>query len=240
MRKPAPRPTRGRTRPGRRTGRLGWAVRIAVAGLLLAAAAIAGAFTVTSYLTEQGYPRDMKGDPVLLPPPPVAVQEQTHAIPSVDGRTLRVPSTGLNVPLGELNEVGGIIDPPGFASAYLVRNYGSDLTNAATGTVFVVMHSCRRGAICPGNYLIDVAAGTASVRTGADIYVARLHYRATGWQKVPKPDVRSASDVWAIVPGRLVLLTCLQIPAQTASIDNMIITATLVPRKATSGYRGFQ
>jgi hypothetical protein len=109
-----------------------------------------------------------------------------------------------------------------------VRNFGANLAHARTGTVFVVMHSCRGGAICPGNYLIDVAAGTASVKTGADVSVNGLHYRVTGWKKVYKPDVHSDAAVWANAPGRLVLFTCLQITAQTESIDNMIITAQLV------------
>ncbi|NYG07273.1 hypothetical protein BJ986_001760 [Phycicoccus badiiscoriae] len=127
-----------------------------------------------------------------------------------------------------MNEVNGIIDPPGFSSAYLVRNYGAPLARATTGTVFVVMHSCRGGAVCPGNYLINVAAGTSSLKPGADVYVGGLHYHVTGSQKVYKPDVHTQTDIWTNAPGRLVLFTCLQVPAQTESTDNMIITAQLV------------
>lgn len=211
-------------RPRRRIGPL----RIVIACILCAAAVGAGAYTVSTYLTEQSYPKDMRGNPVVLPAPAKAVQQKTDAVSQVDGMRLRVPSTDLNVPLGQLNEVDGVIDPPGFSSAYLVRNYGADLSHATTGSVFVVMHSCRNGAVCPGNYLIDVAAGAAAVKTGADVYLDGLHYRVTGWQKVYKPDVHDDAAVWANTPGRLVLFTCLQTPAQTESIDNMIITAQLV------------
>lgn len=211
--------------PRRRPG----AVRVVLAGILCAAAVVAGTWTYSAWLTQQSFPTDMRGDPVLLPQPSKAVLERTDAVSSVNGMRLRVPSTGLSVPIGELNEVDGVIDPPGFSSAYLVRNYGATLATAATGTVFVVMHSCRGGAVCPGNYLIDVAAGRSSLALGADVYVGALHYRVTGSQKVYKPDVHTQADIWANTPGRLVLLTCLQVPSQTESTDNMVVSAQLVP-----------
>jgi hypothetical protein len=201
--------------------------RIVIAGVFLLVAVVAGVYTVSTYLTDQGYPKDMKGNPVAVSKGSLGVDE-THAVSQVGGMMLQVPSTGLNVPLGELDEVDGVINPPGFSSAYLVRNYGSTLEHAKTGAVFVAMHSCRGGAVCPGNYLINVDAGTASVKTGADVYVDGLHYRVTGWQKVYKPDIGSDTTVWANTPGKLVLFTCLQIPAQTESIDNMVVTAKLV------------
>jgi hypothetical protein len=218
---PAPRRTRRRRSIG--------LVRIVVASILGVGAVAAGVSTVSAYLAEQSSPRDMRGNPVSLPTPPKAVQERTDAVSQVDGMTLRVPSTGLDVPLGQLNEVDGVIDPPGFSSAYLVRNYGATLEHASEGTVFVVMHSCRGGAVCPGNYLINVAEGTASVKVGADIYLDGRHYRVTGSQKVYKPDVHTDAALWEDTPGRLVLFTCLQVPAQTESVDNMVITATLQP-----------
>jgi hypothetical protein len=207
--------------------RAGW-LRILMAGILCVVAIVAGSWTVTTYLGQQSYPKDMRGNAVILPQPSKAVQEKTNAVSAVNGMTLRVPSIGLDVPLGELNDVNGIIDPPGFSSAYLVRNYGANLANADNGTVFAVMHSCRGGAVCPGNFLINVKAGVASVATGADVYLGGLHYRVTGSQKVYKPDVHADTTIWANVPGRLVLFTCLQVPAQTESTDNMVITAQLV------------
>lgn len=212
------------TRPRRRRS----ALRIIAFCVFVAIALAAGTYTVVGYEIRAHYPKDMRGNPVAVSPPSHEVAEQTDAVAAVGSMRLRVPSTGLNVPLGELNEVDGVMDPPGFASAYLVRNYGANLAHATTGTVFVVMHSCRGGDICPGNYLINVAAGEASVHDGAAVYVDGLHYRVTGWQKVYKPDVHDDTAIWADVPGRLVLFTCLQVPAQTESIDNMVITAQLV------------
>lgn len=203
-------------------------LRVVAAALLLIVAIVSGTDAVTTLLGQQRYPKDMAGNPVLVEQPSAVDQKRVDAVPSMAGMTLRVPSTGLNVPLGELNEVDGVINPPGFASAYLVRNYGARLAGATKGTVFVAMHSCRGGAVCPGNYLINVDAGTASVKPGADVYLAGLHYRVTTWQKVYKPDVQTDGAIWVNAPGRLVLFTCLQVPAQTKSIDNMVITAQLV------------
>jgi hypothetical protein len=207
-------------------------MRALAAALLFIVGIVAGTYAVSTYISQQRYPRDMAGNPVIVERPLQAEQGRVAAISAVAGMTLRVPSTGLNVPLGALNEVDGVINPPGFASAYLVRNYGAGLANATKGTVYVAMHSCRGGAICPGNYLIDVDAATASVRPGADVYLAGLHYRVTAWHKVYKPDVHADDAIWANSPGRLVLLTCLQVPAQTKSIDNMVITAQLMPSPA--------
>lgn len=209
-----------------RTSRRGLgAPRIVILALLSIVAIVAATCTVSTYLHEQSFPKDMKGNPVVVES---VAAPKNHAVPQVDGMTLRVPSQKLSVPLGELDQVDGVIDPPGFASAYLVRNHGANLGNAVDGTVYVVMHSCRGGATCPGNYLINIATGEASVQPGADVYVAGLHYRVTGSHSVYKPDVSSDADIWQNSPGKLVLLTCLQVPAQTKSIDNMVITAQLV------------
>ncbi|GAA0423283.1 class F sortase [Leifsonia naganoensis] len=216
---------RHRTPAPRRSRRGLCAPRIVLLGVLGIVAIAAAAYTVSTYLHEQNLPKDMKGNPVVIES---IAAPKNHAVPQVDGRTFRVPSEKLSVPLGELDQVDGVIDPPGFASAYVVRNHGATLDNAAEGTVYVVMHSCRGGATCPGNYLIDVATGEASVQSGADVYVAGLHYRVTGSHSVYKPEVSSDIDIWQNTPGKLVLLTCLQVPAQTKSIDNMVITAQLV------------
>lgn len=212
--------------PSRHRKRLGPA-RLVLLALLSAVAIAAGTWTVDTYVAQLDQPRDMRGNPVLLPAPSKDVRENTDAISSV-GIRLKVPATTLDVPIGAINEVDGVMDPPGFASAYLVRNYGANLEHASSGTVFVVMHSCRGGAVCPGNYLIDIAAGRAAVPDGADVYLGDLHYRVTGWQKVDKPEVGSEAAIWVNAPGRLVLLTCLQNPEQTASTQNMVVTAQLV------------
>jgi hypothetical protein len=200
---------------------------ISAAAVLLCAGAIA-IFGFVTAAPAHG-PVDMKGNQVALDPgtvPPPKVQHEMNAV-TATGTRFDVPSVGLDVPLGELSEAGGTITPPGFTSAYAVRNLGVPLTNAASGTVFVVMHSVRGGGVAPGNYLINVDSGTSKLPVGATIKVGALTYTVNGSQTITKTLLPKDAAIWANTAGRLVIVTCLQVPAQTASVDNLIITATL-------------
>ncbi|WP_316300296.1 sortase family protein, partial [Clavibacter michiganensis] len=135
-------------------------------------------------------------------------------------------SVGLDVPLGAVDVVGGVVDPPGFSSAYRVRDLGVAPEDAATGTVFVVMHSVRGGGTGPGDLLIDDRAGSASVAPGAVIEVAGVDYAVGSSRAVPKGELPDDAEVWADTPGRLVVITCLQRPDGSPSRDDMVIEAT--------------
>jgi hypothetical protein len=200
---------------------------ISAAVVLLCASAIAIVGFVT--VTPTHGPVDMKGNRVTLDPgtvPPPKVQHEMNAV-TTTGTRFDVPSVGLDVPLGELSEASGTITPPGFTSAYAVRNLGVSLSNAASGTVFVVMHSVRGGGVAPGNYLINVESGTSKLPVGATIKVGALTYTVNGSQTITKALLPKTAAVWANTAGRLVVVTCLQVPAQTEPADNLVITATL-------------
>jgi hypothetical protein len=145
------------------------------------------------------------------------------------GDRLRVPSAGLDVPLGALDAVDGQITPPGFQEAYVVRNMGTTLADRKNGTVFLVMHSLRGGAIGPGNYLIDVDKQRSDVAVGSAVHVGDATYTVTGSHRITKKTIADDAATWADVPGRLVLITCLQRPDGSASVDNVLIEATLQP-----------
>jgi hypothetical protein len=164
----------------------------------------------------------------------VALEDDAGLTPSIvaamhasadTGERFRVASVGLDVPLGALDETAGTITPPGFAAAYRVRNLGVAPADAARGTVFIAMHSLRDGAVGPGNYLIDVAKKRAKVKIGALIDVAGVTYRVTEARAVSKTAISHDRSVWANVPDRLVVITCLQRPEGGPSRDNMVITA---------------
>ena len=212
------------------------------AGILGLITVVAATYAVLGYLAQSALPTDMDGRPVIVDPisPDVTAKagavdvlgaQEGYGATSRGKNRLRVPSTGLDVPMGALNAVGGVIDPPGFASAYFVRNYGAHTQSqemASRGTVFVVMHSCRGTSRCPGNYLIDIRHATATVSVGADVFLDGLHYRVSGTETDPKTQVASDPSIWDNTPGRLVLFTCLQRADQGPSTDNMVITAELV------------
>ncbi|MEX8034076.1 class F sortase [Microbacterium sp. 20-116] len=168
---------------------------------------------------------DLAGNPVQLDgPDPVP---SASATPEGVGR-FTAPSVGLDVPLGAMNVVDGVLQPPGFTSAYWVRNLGVSPDRADAGTVFVVMHSLRGGGVGPGNALIDVDAARARIAVGADISVADVHYRVDRTQVVDKTAIGSDADVWANTAGRLVVVTCLQRSDGLPSTENLVIEARRV------------
>lgn len=173
-------------------------------------------------------PHDLRGKSVAISNeiPSGNTIARMHVVADLGERFI-VPSVGLNVPLGALDEADGTITPPGFTSAYVVRNLGATLQRADRGTVFVAMHSVRGGGVGPGNYLINVASGRPSVSAGDTIRVGPRTYRVISWRNESKQQVPYDVALWANTPGRLVVLTCLQNPSQTESTENVIITAEL-------------
>lgn len=177
---------------------------------------------------ERTYP-DLKGNSVAFEPgsmPSAKVVQQMRAVAD-EGQRFRAPSVGLNVPLGAMTMVDNTITPPGFRSAYRVRNLGVSLQRADHGTVFVAMHSLRGGAVGPGNYLIDVARARARITKGAQIDVGDRKYIVTGTQLIKKTELGSKSAVWRDKPGRLVVITCLQRAQGGPSVDNVVLYAQL-------------
>lgn len=170
--------------------------------------------------------RDMRGHSVTLDPGEIPVPAtKSNALPNTGGRLI-VSSVGLNVPLGALNAVDGQITPPGFTSAYTVRNMGVSLADGEHGTVFVVMHALRNGAIGPGNYITDVADQRSKLGTGAIVEAGGHQYTVTGSQLISKRGIATNASIWANTPDRLLLITCLEQADGSASTQNLVITAT--------------
>ena len=177
----------------------------------------------TSTVSEDLASTDLAGNAVQVDGP--APNPSASATPSGEGR-FEAPSVGLDVPLGSLDVVDNELEPPGFTSAYWVRNLGVAPADSANGTVFVVMHSLRNGGEGPGNALIDVDNGKARIASGASIAVDDVEYHVVSTETVDKGQISRDKSVWADTPGRLVVITCLQRPDGAASTDNMVIEAT--------------
>lgn len=210
--------------------------RVIAALTVGAAAAVAVVVVITIGLVGSGRPAggfvgtDMKGNTVSVDPDSGLTPEVvTKMRPAADtGARFEVPSVGLDVPLGQLTMTDDTITPPGFASAYGVRNLGVSPDHAADGTVFVAMHSLRGGAVGPGNYLIDVEGRKAEVAVGAVVRVAGVPYEVFETKKVAKDAIRTNRSVWADAPGRLVVITCLQTPEGGPSVENLVVMATMI------------
>lgn len=197
---------------------------------LIAAGGLAAVLIVVGVLGATGVfsaaPRDLNGKPVSYDLD-ASPNPKASAVPNGSGRFI-ADSVGLNVPMGSLDAVDGEVTPPGFTSAYLIRNYGVTPPRAGLGAVYVVMHSLRNGAVGPGNALIDVDKKKAKIRNGARISVAGVTYKVTGTESVSKRELPS-SKIWSAGRNELVVITCLQRPQGGASVQNIVITAHRAP-----------
>lgn len=180
-------------------------------------------------MSEPDGPIDLNGATVALEPGTTPSPDVVEKMDAVDdaGQRFAIPSVGLSVPLGALSMTANTLTPPGFTSAYLVRNLGTSIDDPEQGTVFVVMHSLREGGVGPGNYLIDVDDETASIAPGITVNVGDLSYTVTGDLAITKTGIQSQDDVWEDIPGKLVIITCLQRPGGRPSHENIVITAQL-------------
>lgn len=202
-----------------------WWIIIGALGIVALCAGILGYRGAFDHVyTSADTPTDMEGRAVTYDPGTAGAVD-TSAEPEGEGRFV-VDAVGLDVPLGSMTTVDGTITPPGFASAYVIRDLGVSLADSRQGTVYVATHSLRGGGTAPGNYLIDVDAGTPRVRTGESIVVGPRTYSITAAYTVEKPDLPSRADIWDDEPGRLVVITCLQRADGSASQENVVIEAT--------------
>ncbi|MDR1791421.1 MAG: class F sortase [Propionibacteriaceae bacterium] len=158
-------------------------------------------------------------------PDAIAAIDAVDEIPT--GGRFIVPSVGLDAALGEANSYKGVINPPGFKSVYRIRDMGVSLDKAAEGTVYVATHSLRHGGRGPGNYLFDVDTGQITVKIGDEMIADGVKYHVVDFRSIPKADLGSQSDIWENSPGRLVVITCLQRPDNSASRNNVVIIGQL-------------
>jgi hypothetical protein len=148
--------------------------------------------------------------------------------PELSGKRFIVPAVGLNAPIGAMNSVKNVINPPGFRSVFWIRNMGVGLERADQGTVYMATHSLRNGGVGPGNYLIDVENGRGKVPIGAEMYADDVKYRVTEVLSVPKTKLDEKVEVWdSTVPGRIVVITCLQRPNNGRSLNNIVVVGEL-------------
>ena len=220
--------------------------------LLLGGGLVSGFFALRSQgyfganSTEDGSLRDLNGnkisaeDPEILDPEyleqadaqPLPAEEADGDAPGTGGGEgavagFRVPDLDMAVPLWAVNDVKGTLNPPGYREAYWVRNRGVSLKNAERGTVYVIMHTVRKG-FGPGNYFIDVPTQSVTLRQNSLIYVNDRVYQYDDYEIVKKSDIGGRSDIWAETPGRLVIITCWLNKQGTLDPNNLVIYADLV------------
>jgi len=197
--------------PVKRNRRVSDILLLVLAILLIAGGAIYG-IVATMQSNSQQTKVDMVGNHVEPDDPSMFDPQTIEAMDANDdtGQRFIIDAVNLDVPLGEVNEVNNVINPPGFKAAYQIRNRGVSLDKAETGTVYVAAHSLRSPGKAPGNYIISIDAGTVIVPVGSTIQVGSRTYIMKSSQIVAKTDLGADSKIWANTPGMLVFITCLQ------------------------------
>ncbi len=170
--------------------------------------------------------------PAGTPEPPAGTPEPpTQGMVQVAAPTrVEVPSVGLAVDVLPITPDGGALDPPTLDEAYWIETYGAPGT-ASDNTVYLAGHSYDSGSAA-FNPLFDKDAQVALVEAGDEVLVStrsgRLRYTVESTERLPKDELAGVEEVWKIVPGRLVLITCFQRNDGGASQDNLVVYASLV------------
>lgn len=151
---------------------------------------------------------------------PDAQQVKAMDIKPLDG-DLVIESVGLSMKLKEMSVVDNVINPPGLESAYLVRDYGTPDDTSEMSVI--ALHSIKNGDV-PGNKLINVDEGKATVKSGDKIEVQGHEYTVKTSFSQDKEAVSYDDGLWEDKPGKLLIFTCLQ-REEGKSVENIIIEA---------------
>jgi len=206
-------------------------IAVAVAGVLLPAPERpVTSQPVPTTTTTTTPPPTSPATPTTSPPAPGPVQVAAPV-------RVEVPSVDLAVDVVPATPDGGELDPPTLGEAYWIETYGAPGTDS-DNTVYLAGHSFDRGAAA-FNPLFDRDAQVALVQPGAEVVVTtaagRLTYAVQSTHRYPKGTLADEDEVWRIVPGRLVLITCFQRNDGGASRDNLVVYADLVGSVPAAG-----
>ena len=137
------------------------------------------------------------------------------------GVRFQVPSIGLNVPYGMVNEVNGIIRPTNFTSAFGIRNRGVNYDATQNGTAYVALHALDFGdGLASGNFFLD-QQGNPRFSPGDKVKIGNTSFSITKGERVGKGILTTRDDIWDdSVKNRLIVLICFP-----SSNDNYLIFA---------------
>ena len=146
------------------------------------------------------------------------------------GWTLRIDALGIAAPIDGMTAKNGVVDPPTHDAAYWLSDYGAPSAKA-TNTVYLVGHSWSKGPAV-FNSFTDAASQQSKIPVGTTIVVVAgsgpLTYVVDATATYAKSQLTTTKDVWSIVPGRLVLITCFLHEGVDRSPDNFVVFAHLV------------
>jgi hypothetical protein len=215
--------------PSRRIAVLGAAAVLALTGAVVLAVGL-GAGQGSAALRDVGpsaaTPTAVPG-PVAGPTPtPTPVARWTPSSPV----HLSIPAVHLDLPLLALEPKEDVIDPPLLTAGYWIEPYGKPVGAAgdAENTLYIAAHSLGRGK--DGFDPLLTPDHTASALVPGDVVEVStpdgtVDYTVQSSRRYGKDELPSADEVWAAVPGRLVLITCFQRSDGRASTENLVVIA---------------
>lgn len=149
--------------------------------------------------------------------------------PAGPGQPVRVqvPRLGMDIPVLPMAlPADRRVNPPSNGFAYWVSDFGPS-GPGATNTTYLAAHSWNLG-YSAFNGLMDIQAGTGRVQPGDAVLVTTpegvTSYTVTAATGYAKTSLGQRDDLWAAVPGRLVLVTCFQLNDAGAT-ENYIVYA---------------
>lgn len=223
--------------PRRTAARAGVAV-LGVVGLVLALVLVSSGGQV--HLAARGTPVGSTSSATTsAEPAPVSASASptnTHQFTTAAPRTLSssthlvVPSVGLDVPVLPLTPEKGVIDPPTQHEGYWIEPYGRPVGpgEATDNTLYIAGHSWSKGSAA-FNPLMGQNSKKHSIAVGDVVQVqtaaGTTSYTVTSAEHHAKSELAAATDVWAVSPGRLVLLTCALDVKGRDTDDNLVVVA---------------
>jgi Sortase domain len=151
-----------------------------------------------------------------------------HTTPSSDVH-VEVPAVGLDLPVLPLAAPTGVIEPPLLTAAYWIQPYGHPVGQAdqADNTLYLAAHSAGKGSRGFDPLLSRDKQSTLAAGDTVDVSTPQgtVTYTVDRTAKYDKKHLAEATDVWADVPGRLVMITCVSPGGGKAATENLVVFA---------------
>jgi sortase (surface protein transpeptidase) len=198
---------------------------------VLVSLAVVAAILTTRGSAESGASAADRAGGVARPTTAMSASPHPSVSPAPSGVAppvrIQVPAVGLDAAVVPITPAGGELDPPRLDRAYWIESYGSPGPDA-TNTVYLAGHSVDRGTAV-FDPLFDQERQTALVKSGDEVTITTdagaVTYVVDETQRYPKSELANEAEVWRIVPGRLVLITCFQRNGGGRSTDNLVVYA---------------
>ncbi|MDT0276510.1 class F sortase [Blastococcus goldschmidtiae] len=204
---------------------------------------VAGSTFLAVGLTDSRQPAAATGssDPVAAATAPATTPVGEPAQPTLpaEGEELPVPTSdvhvtvpavGLDLPVLPLTPQQGVINPPTLTAAYWIEPYGAPVGDVAQAdnTLYLAAHSTSAG-VYGFDALMDPDGKGSTLAPGDLVEVSTpagaVGYEVKRTERYAKGELPAAAEVWEAVPGRLVLITCLQLGGGRASSENLVVFA---------------